>query len=280
MPNIASVTKFFATASELFEDNLSSSIAAGATIVPVNSITEYEDGDVVVQTVEPGTANEATFVGTVNGNQFENCVWTEGNTGVGHAAGSTVVDYIAATHLSIMTKGILKEHNQDGTHKHIHADALDVGGVSLSQLLAPTGVILPFGGGAAPTGWLLCQGQAVDRSAYAALFSAIGTSYGVGDGSTTFNLPDARGKVVTGLDTGQTEFNTLGKTGGEKTHVLTTAEMPSHTHSTLLITANIAAAGGAIGGQGAGTMQTGATGGGAAHNNLSPYLVTNFIIKT
>lgn len=66
--------------------------------------------------------------------------------------------------------------------------------------LAPTGVILPFAGSAAPAGWLLCAGQAVSRTTYAALFTAIGTSYGTGDGSTTFNLPDMRGRMPGGKD--------------------------------------------------------------------------------
>ena len=61
-------------------------------------------------------------------------------------------------------------------------------------LVMPTGVVLPFAGTAAPTGWLACDGTAISRTTYAALFSAVGTSYGVGDGSTTFNLPDFRGR--------------------------------------------------------------------------------------
>ena len=56
----------------------------------------------------------------------------------------------------------------------------------------PVGCVIPFAGAAAPTGWLLCQGQAVSRTTYAQLFSVIGTTYGSGDGSTTFNLPDMR----------------------------------------------------------------------------------------
>jgi microcystin-dependent protein len=64
----------------------------------------------------------------------------------------------------------------------------------------PSGVMVPYAGSSAPTGWLLCFGQAVSRSTYAALFTAIGTTYGAGDGSTTFNLPDARGRVIAGKD--------------------------------------------------------------------------------
>jgi microcystin-dependent protein len=65
---------------------------------------------------------------------------------------------------------------------------------------APAGVVLPFAGSSAPAGWLLCYGQAISRTTYAALFAALGTAYGVGDGSTTFDLPDMRGRVAGGKD--------------------------------------------------------------------------------
>ena len=62
-------------------------------------------------------------------------------------------------------------------------------------LRLPTGVVVPFAGATAPDGYLLCYGQAVSRSTYSDLFAAIGTTYGAGDGSTTFNLPDLRGRL-------------------------------------------------------------------------------------
>ena len=96
---------------------------------------------------------------------------------------------------------------------------------------APVGVINPFGGASAPEGWLLCQGQAVSRTDYADLFAVIGTAYGSGDGNTTFNVPDMRGKVPVGFNSSETEFDNLGETGGEKTHTLSITEMPSHSHS-------------------------------------------------
>ena len=89
---------------------------------------------------------------------------------------------------------------------------------------APVGSIQAYGGTTAPWGWLLCQGQAVNRATYAELFGVIGTSFGVGDGSTTFNVPDLRGKTLVGYNSSESEFNTLGKTGGEKTHKLTITE--------------------------------------------------------
>ena len=93
----------------------------------------------------------------------------------------------------------------------------------------PPGIVLPFAGATAPTGYLLCDGAAVSRTTYAALFAIIGITYGVGNGTTTFNLPDTRGRVPVGKST-DTEFDTLGKIGGEKLHTMTVAEMATHTH--------------------------------------------------
>src|SRR6266576_1181291 len=94
----------------------------------------------------------------------------------------------------------------------------------------PSGVILHYAGSAAPTNWLICDGTAVSRSTFAALFAIIGTTYGAGDGSTTFNLPDMRGKIAVGKHTSGT-FQTLGQSGGEENHTLLVAEMPSHSHT-------------------------------------------------
>lgn len=92
----------------------------------------------------------------------------------------------------------------------------------------PTGVVVPFAGATPPAGYLLCAGQSISRTAYAGLFAAIGTAYGAGDGSTTFALPDLRGRVVAGLDSmGGGSANrlnfylastTLGGAGGGQQH--------------------------------------------------------------
>ena len=108
----------------------------------------------------------------------------------------------------------------------------------------PVGVVNPFAGATAPAGWLLCFGQAVSRTAYPILFSTLSTTYGVGDGSTTFNIPDMRGRAVAGKDdmggtaasrltaTVLSAANTLGATGGAQTHTLTGAQsgVPAHGH--------------------------------------------------
>ena len=119
----------------------------------------------------------------------------------------------------------------------------------------PSGMLSPFAGSTAPIGWLLSDGSAVSRSAFPALFSAIGTTYGTGDGSTTFNLPDLRGRVAAGRDVSQTEFDTLGETGGAKSVILSASEM-NHRHdfSIALLDNNYAAVGpnAAMGSTGAG----------------------------
>jgi len=115
---------------------------------------------------------------------------------------------------------------------------------ALASLINPPGAITAYAGADAPTGWLLCYGQAVSRLTYSALFEAIGTTYGIGDGYSTFNVPDLRGRVIAGQDdmggtsanrltgvTGSVNGDTLGGTGGAETHTLSTAEMPAHTHT-------------------------------------------------
>lgn len=153
----------------------------------------------------------------------------------------------------------------------------------------PVGSISLFAGTTAPTGWLICDGSAVSRTTYANLFSVIGTTYGTGDGSTTFNIPDLQGRVPVGLNSNDTDFDTIGETGGEKTHTLTTSEMPNHTHSSGTNTNGFFAH--ATGGSnyGAGFVnangemgwyrQPSSVGGDGAHNNLQPYIVMNYIIS-
>lgn len=116
-------------------------------------------------------------------------------------------------------------------------DATTINAGNVRGPVGPPGTPLPSGlinltaTPAAPTGWLMCDGTAVSRATYAALFTAIGTTYGVGDGSTTFNLPNLKGKFPIGLDAADPDFNALGETGGAKTHQLITAEIPSHNHT-------------------------------------------------
>lgn len=148
------------------------------------------------------------------------------------------------------------------------------------QYGVPTGTIVPFAGNQVPNGWLLCNGQRVSQTTYSDLYQVIGSLYGAAsDGN--FVLPNISGKFIVGINSSDTDFNTLGNTGGEKTHRLTVAEIPSHTH-TYAITNQDGAQGWAKNGNwnSYGTHNTGSTGGGNAHNNLPPYIVMNYIIKT
>ena len=81
-------------------------------------------------------------------------------------------------------------------------DTIDTAMKTISDKIPP-GVILMYGAPTAPTGWLECDGSAVSRTTYADLFAIIGTTFGVGDGSTTFNLPDLRGEFIRGWDHGR-----------------------------------------------------------------------------
>lgn len=166
------------------------------------------------------------------------------------------------------------------------------------QGAVPPGTLTMFAGTTAPTGYLICNGSAVSRTTYALLFAAIGTTWGVGDGSTTFNLPDLRGRGPLGVGAGAgLTPRALADVDGYETVTLTAAEMPSHTH-----TSN------APGGQGnlglvladgtntatavdpsAGELKVwdlphalsiNSTGGGGAHENMAPFVAVNFIIKT
>lgn len=151
----------------------------------------------------------------------------------------------------------------------------------------PAGMTMDYAGNTIPAGYLLCDGSAVSRSTYSTLFAAIGTLWGVGDGSTTFNLPPA-GIVAVGYKSGDTDFNVVGNQGGEKTHTLTLPETPIHTHTpTYSIGTQVGTLQGdpfAKGDQtsgnysGTGSWLTNA-GGGGAHNNLQPYGVFKKIIK-
>jgi len=160
-----------------------------------------------------------------------------------------------------------------------------------------TGIIIPWGTASAPTGFLECAGAAVSRTTYATLFAIVGTTYGVGDGSSTFNVPDLADKCC--VSTSPTKAiastggaNTVAASGnvaGSASSALTTPEIPSHTHS-------YNTGGGAgnpsasfdrsetdspsVGGGGVHTHPASLTFSGTASSVLQPYLTVIYIIKT
>lgn len=142
----------------------------------------------------------------------------------------------------------------------------------------PIGAIVPYVSDTMPTNWLLCDGDAISRTEYAELFSIIGTTFGAGDGSTTFNLPNLKGRVTVGRQPSDYDFSSIGKTGGSK-------YIQEHYHEYKY--------GSAVGGDGSALTYASATGTQANKQaiqnvkgvqtgnsgNLQPYMATNYIIK-
>jgi microcystin-dependent protein len=200
------------------------------------------------------------------------------------------------TSTQLATDSVITAKIQDGA---VTAAKLDSAAVSV---LMPTGSLMPYAGASAPTGYLLCDGAAISRTTFSALFALVGTTYGAGDGSTTFNIPDLRGRVIAGQDdmggssanrltglTGGVDGDVLGGSGGAEGVTLTAAEsgLPDHAHGTGLRLSN-----GVLSNGSGNTPNTfddllstsGVTGGAqsasAAHNNVQPTIILNYIIKT
>lgn len=170
---------------------------------------------------------------------------------------------------------------------------LEVAGTIKDQwgFVVPPGTIVAFGGSTAPPGWLLCDGSSVSRATYANLFSTVGTSFGTGDGTTTFNLPDLRRRVIVGSGGTGTPVlgNRVGNAGGGETHLLTIPEMPSHDHNPgdgyvhLLKNDTNGTAQGTDASVGEpnirSSRQIASAGGNQPHNNIQPSLILSCIIK-
>ena len=186
--------------------------------------------------------------------------------------------------LPVEDGALIYNYETGATYLDYDDERISTGGGMPTGDTFPIGAITSYAGSIAPTNWLICDGSAISRTTYADLFDAIGTTYGVGDGSTTFNLPNLKGRVITGLDSSQTEFDTLGETGGEKAHTLTIAEMPSHKHN-MRVKQNASGfsdgypAGGNTYEYSDNEYPIQNTGGGQPHNNLQPYITLNYIIK-
>ena len=149
----------------------------------------------------------------------------------------------------------------------------------ISTYRPKAGFIYPLASSVVPEGFLLCDGAAYSRTEYPELFTAIGTIYGAGDGSTTFNVPNLATRVPVGTGTGYA----LGATGGEEKHTLTAAEMPSHSHHYgVQIYGNTVGNATLSGNASAASLnkESSVAGGSQPHNNMQPYTVVNYIIAT
>ena len=141
----------------------------------------------------------------------------------------------------------------------------------------PIGAIAPFAGTTTPQNWLLCDGREVSRETYSELFAVIGTTWGAGDGSTSFNLPNLSNRFPVGAG----DDYAIASTGGEKEVTLTIDEMPSHSHTLYAQTTggsnSVVPRVASSGMWDANKINS--TGGGQAHNNMPPYAGTYYIIK-
>lgn len=244
----------------------------GSLVIPTNISVYFMAG----ATMNVGYGSSVTFNGPVIAGPYR--IFT--GLGTVTIGSSTVITYSAWTGVSGNTatfKTFPLTPSSAPTSDYQMANKKYVDDQVTAGSTIPVGTIFPYAGATAPSGYLLCDGSEVSRTAYDDLFTVISTAYGVGDGSITFNLPDLTGRVPVGKDSLETDFSSLGKTGGESTHTLTINEMPVHSH-----TCNNAYStnGGTTAGATDSPGNTGNAGSGEAHNNLQPYLVINYIIKT
>ena len=237
----------------------------------------FASGDQVTSTKLNDIANQATFTSAAD---------TTDNATLTVSGGKLKVkdDGIGSTQLA--TDAVETINIKDG---EVTAPKLAASAVSA---LIPAGLILPYAGASAPTDYFLCDGSAKSRTTYATLFGILGTTYGAGDGATTFNIPDLRGRVIAGQDdmggssanrltglTGGVDGDGIGNTGGAETHTLTSAQM-QHTNTIARTTHLLldgpqsvpAASSNATGNISASTA--------SAHNNVQPTIILNYIIKT
>lgn len=239
----------------------------------------------------------------------------DGTTGRIYSAGARIELRVTAALLADIRDSITPADGTVTTAKIVDANVtLAKLAAAVQALLVPSGAVSPYAGASEPTGWLFCRGQTISRTTYAALFAAIGTTYGAGDGSTTFTLPDLRGRVVAGQDdmggtsanrltglSGGVDGDVLGAAGGAETHTLTEAQLAAHRHfvaaavstsvgsPTLSNTQQVAQTNN-TGGNGTYNLQgtspdatvgrSSSTGNGDAHNNVQPTIILNYIIKT
>lgn len=247
-----------------------------------NTNSTYATGGIDTQTTLDGTF-DATFQ-QMNG-AASGVIAVETVLGDGTILKGSVADLVARLAVLLSADGTLKSTGFSGLTTDYGLLATSATEMII-QNHTPIGIINAYAGSAAPTHWLLCDGAAVSRTTYAKLFTVISTVYGIGDNSTTFNLPDLRGRIPMGVDgaanritaasTNGANADTLGGVGGTETHTLVTAEMPAHTHGLFTATAGTSVS--SNNNASTGDTQTKSTGGDGAHSNTQPWIALNYII--
>ena len=263
-------------------------------------------GDVIAVSGTADVSPISTFAATIVDDTSASAVRTTiglGDLATLNTVGSSQIDTnaVTASELNISgngTSGQSVVSDGDGSFSYVSVPAF------------VSGMVMPYAGTSAPTGFLLCGGQAVSRTTYSDLFSVIGTTYGVGDGSSTFNLPDLQGRVVAGKDdmsgssanrltdavTGGLNGDTLGDTGGTESHTLTSAQsgLRQHSHSATTTLTRVSGSGSSSGIEDDNSRNTvtnssfvsttisnsSALDASEAHNNVQPTIILNYIIKT
>lgn len=171
MAILTSVINYFARPAEnSVTMTLGGSIASGATTVPVNGMGNYSDGDIVVFTVDAATpALKQVFTGTVSGSNVVNVVWTEG-TNQPHTNGASVIDYVSATTVGMMSLGIQKQHNQNGTHSNVTATSVTATTVTATNFVTAG---TPNAVGWTPIGGTLNTITANGNRSYTCVFNGV-----------------------------------------------------------------------------------------------------------
>ena len=253
----------------------------------------FASGDQVTATKLNDIGNQAVFSDPVDGSTL---IANNSTYGVSGGNGKLKVKDAGITSTQLATDSVITAKIQDGA-----VTAAKLAQAAINAIM-PTGAVVPFAGaGTALPGnagdWLLCDGSPIDRqvaSVNTALFDVLGTQYGAGNGESTYNLPDLRGRVIAGQDnmggasanrltTAKSGINgdNLGAFGGLEDHQLTIAEMPAHTHTYNRTGPSGGATVGGIGdGPDTGTATSSSTGQDEAHNNVQPTIILNYIIKT
>jgi microcystin-dependent protein len=307
--------------------NTQNAVIGTLGFIPVNKAGDTGIGklDLTVETVvgsgSPGASGliiDSTEANKANAGYFPSIGFRRGTSGVSRAVGLDVSGKLKTVDGAGVAGFLLDSVHQVDTNSYQDGSiTLQKLATSLVNLIIAPGIVQAFAGPSPPAGWLVCDGSAVSRTTYSALFAAVGTYWGAGDSINTFNLPDFRGRTPIGYVNSAAPgitARTFGSRGGNETHTLSVAEMPNHGHGVNdgqhVHTSNphhhgyVNPLGGAFGAASgpfsiynpsgttntsdtADTMQpSGAnislqnTGGGVAHDIMQPFGVLYFIIKT